>query len=90
MDIVYFNKHFATCKAVNQVKCIILIRLLPVPTRETSCYYTTKNGHDIFVGCWVLRHFGSLAEDTLQNLNPISFHAAIKGEHLLVDKLIST
>lgn len=80
-----FETLIATFKAVNQVK-----RLLLPLVGETSCYYITPRMDDILVDCWVLRDFGSLAEATLRNLNPIPSQAVIKGKHLLVDKLIST
>lgn len=58
---------------------------------ETSSFYISRRVDDILVDCCILiKHFGSLAEDTLRNLNPVSSQAVIKGKHLLVDKLIST
>lgn len=39
---------------------------------------------------WTIAYSGTLAEDTWQNLNPISLQAVMKRMHLLVDKLIST
>lgn len=60
---------------------------------KMQCFWTTQRMNLIFINfffLFIFRNSGTMAEDALHDSNPIFSQAVIKGELLLVDKLIST